>query len=55
MRIAVNEKVPILQGTVATLQGSFTGVSNIQLEGAVKGAPPIVEPGPEGAPVIPTV
>jgi phospholipid/cholesterol/gamma-HCH transport system substrate-binding protein len=46
--------VPILQGTTATIQGSFTGVSNIQLEGAVKGAPPISEPGPEGAPVIPT-
>jgi phospholipid/cholesterol/gamma-HCH transport system substrate-binding protein len=54
VRIAVNENVPILQGTVATLQGSFTGVSNIQLEGAVKGAAPIVEPGPEGVPVIPT-
>ncbi len=54
VRIAVDEKVPILQGTVATLQGSFTGVSNIQLEGAVKGAPPITEPGPEGVPVIPT-
>ncbi len=54
VRIAVNENVPILQGTVATLQGSFTGVSNIQLEGAVKGAPPIVEAGPEGVPVIPT-
>lgn len=54
VRIAVKENVPILVGTVATLQGSFTGVSNIQLEGAVKGAQPIVEPGPEGAPVIPT-
>lgn len=54
VRIAVDEQVPILQGTVATLQGSFTGVSNIQLEGAVKGASPIVEKGPEGVPVIPT-
>lgn len=54
VRIKVNEKVPILVGTVATLQGSFTGVSNIQLEGAVKGAAPIVEKGPEGVPVIPT-
>ena len=54
VRIAVNEKVPILTGTVATLQGSFTGVSNIQLEGAVKGAQPITERGPEGVPVIPT-
>lgn len=54
VRIAVDEKVPILQGTTATLQGSFTGVSTVQLEGAVKGAPRITEPGPEGAPVIPT-
>ncbi len=54
VRIAVNNEVPILVGTTATIQGSFTGVSDIQLEGAVKGAPPIVEPGPEGVPVIPT-
>ena len=32
----------------------FTGVSEIVLDGAVKGAPPLVEKGPEGAPVIPT-
>ncbi|MEN9718089.1 MAG: hypothetical protein RIQ99_967, partial [Pseudomonadota bacterium] len=32
----------------------FTGVSNVQLEGATRGAPPITELGPEGAPVIPT-
>jgi phospholipid/cholesterol/gamma-HCH transport system substrate-binding protein len=54
VRIAVQETVPILVGTTATIQGSFTGVSDIQLEGAVKGAPPITEPGPEGVPVIPT-
>jgi len=54
VRIAVDEKVPILLGTVAAIQGSFTGVSNIQLEGAVKGAAPIAEKGPEGVPVIPT-
>jgi len=54
VRIAVQDTVPILIGTTATIQGSFTGVSDIQLEGAVKGAPPIVEPGPEGVPVIPT-
>ncbi|PKB19480.1 phospholipid/cholesterol/gamma-HCH transport system substrate-binding protein [Novosphingobium kunmingense] len=54
VRIKIDEGVPILQGVTATMQGSFTGVSNIQLEGAVKGAPPLVEPGPEGAPVIPT-
>lgn len=54
VRIQVEQKVPILQGTTATLQGSFTGVSTIQLDGAVRGAPPITEPGPEGVPVIPT-
>jgi phospholipid/cholesterol/gamma-HCH transport system substrate-binding protein len=54
VRIKVDQKVPITVGTTATIQGSFTGVSDIQLEGAQKGAPPIVEPGPEGVPVIPT-
>lgn len=54
VRIKVDQKVPITVGTTATIQGSFTGVSDIQLEGANKGAPPIVEPGPEGVPVIPT-
>ena len=54
VRIKVDSKVPILQGTTATILGSCTGVSTIQLEGAVKGATPISEPGPEGAPVIPT-
>jgi phospholipid/cholesterol/gamma-HCH transport system substrate-binding protein len=49
-----NDAVPILVGTTATIQGSFTGVSDIQLEGAVRGAPPITELGPEGVPVIPT-
>jgi phospholipid/cholesterol/gamma-HCH transport system substrate-binding protein len=54
VRIKVDEKVPIRVGTVATIQGSFTGVSKIQLEGAAKDAPRITEPGPEGVPVIPT-
>ncbi len=54
VRISIDDEVPILQGTTATIQGSFTGVSNVQLDGAVKGAPPITELGPEGIPVIPT-
>ena len=54
VRIAVDEEVPILIGTTATLQGSFTGGSTVQLEGAQRGAPPISEIGPEGVPVIPT-
>lgn len=54
VRVTIDRKIPILQGTVATIQGSFTGVSNIQLNGGVRGAPPITEPGPNGVPVIPT-
>lgn len=54
VRVSVDESVPVLQGTTATIQGSFTGVSTIQMEGAVRGAPPITEKGPEGVPVIPT-
>lgn len=55
VRIAVKDEVPILQGTTATVAGvGFTGVSQINLDGAMKGAPPIEEPGPAGKPVIPT-
>lgn len=54
VRISVAEDVPILLGTTASIQGSFTGVSTLLLEGAKKGAPPITEIGPAGAPVIPT-
>jgi phospholipid/cholesterol/gamma-HCH transport system substrate-binding protein len=55
VRINVKEDVPILQGTTATIAGvGFTGVSQINLDGAIKGAPPITEPGPYGEPVIPT-
>jgi phospholipid/cholesterol/gamma-HCH transport system substrate-binding protein len=55
VRIAIDDETPILQGTTATIAGvGFTGVSQINLDGAVTGAPPIVEPGPYGEPVIPT-
>jgi phospholipid/cholesterol/gamma-HCH transport system substrate-binding protein len=54
VRVALDDHIPILQGTTATIQGSFTGVSNIQLAGGVKGKPPITEIGPDGVPVIPT-
>ncbi len=55
VRIAVKDEVPILQGTTATIASvGFTGVSQINLDGAMKGAPPIEEAGPEGVPVIPT-
>ena len=61
VRIKVQDEVPILVGTTATIQGSFTGVSTILLDGARRGANPITcETGaaglrcPEGKPVIPT-
>lgn len=57
VRIQVDDDFPVLQGTTAAIAGvGFTGVSEIQLEGAAKGAPPITEPGPGPGrvPVIPT-
>jgi len=62
VRIALKPDTPILQGTTASIQGvGFTGVSEIQLNGAIKGAPPLTCPEdnpravcPEGVPVIPT-
>jgi phospholipid/cholesterol/gamma-HCH transport system substrate-binding protein len=53
VRVSLKEEIPILQGTTASISASFTGVSNVSLGGAVNGAPPITEPGPEGVPVIP--
>ena len=55
VRIEVDEDVPVLQGTTASIANiSFTAPPAIQLDGAVKGAPPITRIGPAGAPVIPT-
>jgi phospholipid/cholesterol/gamma-HCH transport system substrate-binding protein len=62
VRIKIKDEVPILLGTTATINGvGFTGVSEIQLDGAVKGAPPLRCPVdnpksacPTGVPVIPT-
>lgn len=62
VRIVVNADTPVLQGTTATINGvGFTGVSEIQLDGAVRGAPAIACPKqhaqsvcPDGVPVIPT-
>ena len=56
VRISVKEDVPILVGTTATIQGSFTGVSTILLDGARSGAPPIscdTTACTEGVPIIP--
>lgn len=54
VRVELKNDTPILQGTTATILGSFTGPSTVVLDGAVKGAPPITDPGPAGVPVIPT-
>lgn len=54
VRIEVDDQTPVLQGTTAQIKGvGFTGVSEIQLGGAVKGAGPITSIGPQGCPVIP--
>ena len=54
VRIEVDEETPVLQGTTAQIKGvGFTGVSEIQLQGAVKGARPIRQMGPEGCPIVP--
>jgi phospholipid/cholesterol/gamma-HCH transport system substrate-binding protein len=55
VRIDVDDQTPVLQGTTAQIKGvGFTGVSEIQLDGAVKGAPPITLLGPQGCPVLPS-
>ncbi len=54
VRVTVDAETPILQGTTAQIKGvGFTGVSEIALEGAVKGARPLEQIGPQGCPVIP--
>ncbi len=54
VRIEIKADTPILHGTTAAIEGvGFTGVSQIQLNGAMAGAAPITEPGPFGVPVIP--
>src|SRR5215213_5145652 len=54
VRISVDDQTPVLQGTTAQIKGvGFTGVSEIQLDGAVKGSRPISQVGPQGCPVIP--
>jgi phospholipid/cholesterol/gamma-HCH transport system substrate-binding protein len=56
VRIRIRDEVPILVGTSASIQASFTGVSTILLDGARKDAPAITcetTACPEGRPVIP--
>ncbi|MBB6227685.1 phospholipid/cholesterol/gamma-HCH transport system substrate-binding protein [Polymorphobacter multimanifer] len=53
VRISVQEDVPILEGTTATIEGvGFTGVSQIQLTGSMAGGRPLTTPGPYGVPII---
>src|SRR5829696_6728465 len=55
VRIEVDGQTPVLQGTTAQIKGvGFTGVSEIQLDGAARGSPPITRPGPQGCPVVPS-
>jgi phospholipid/cholesterol/gamma-HCH transport system substrate-binding protein len=61
VRVEINGDTPILQGTTAVIQSSFTGTSTVALDGGVKNAPPIGCPAqnperecPYGVPVIPT-
>src|SRR5215210_4956528 len=54
VRINVDDETPVLQGTTAEIKGvGFTGVSEIQLTGAVKGGRAIDRAGPQGCPVVP--
>lgn len=56
VRIKVDDKTPILLGTSASLQGSFTGPSTVQLDGAQSGKPLIScenSSCPLGVPLIP--
>jgi phospholipid/cholesterol/gamma-HCH transport system substrate-binding protein len=55
VRISVDEQTPVLQGTTAQIHGvGFTGVSEIQLTGAMRGSRPIDQVGPQGCPVVPS-
>src|SRR6185295_2043572 len=54
VRVQVDSETPVLQGTTAQIKGvGFTGVSEIALEGAVKGGQPLTQAGPQGCPVVP--
>jgi phospholipid/cholesterol/gamma-HCH transport system substrate-binding protein len=54
VRVEIVPETPVLQGTTAQIHGvGFTGVSEIQLQGAERGRPPIKQMGPQGCPVIP--
>jgi len=55
VRIEIDRDTPVLQGTTAEIHGvGFTGVSEIQLTGANRGARALEQVGPQGCPVIPS-
>ena len=57
VRVRIDDDTPILLGTTATIQSSFTGVSTILLDGARSGQPPLTCENtscPEERPVIDT-
>lgn len=54
VRVVVDAETPVLQGTTAQIKGvGFTGVSEIALDGAARGARPLTQVGPQGCPVVP--
>src|SRR3546814_18337079 len=44
VRVALDPDIPILRGTTATVQSSFTGTSTVALDGGEKGKPEITCP-----------
>lgn len=60
VRVQVTDDTPVVRGTTATIQGSFTGTSTVSLDGGLKGQPMLTCPDPDptqvcpyGVPVIP--
>jgi phospholipid/cholesterol/gamma-HCH transport system substrate-binding protein len=54
VRIELQPDTPILEGTTATLTSvGFTGVTEVQLTGSMRGQAPLTQDGPYGVPVIP--
>ncbi|WP_199553308.1 MlaD family protein [Sandaracinobacteroides hominis] len=54
VRIELQPDTPVLAGTTASLTSvGFTGVTEVQLSGSMRGQAPLTEPGPYGVPVIP--
>lgn len=54
VRVELQPDTPVLEGTTASLTSvGFTGVTEVQLTGSMRGQAPLTEPGPYGVPVIP--